>query len=407
MRLERWLRAAATPILTLGMLAGAGGGAPAVERAAPAAIRGEGAPIPRIATLSSYRRSGDRAYWETGRGDPRWTPEEILRLLEANAGYYADMGVWTGLPTGHARHREMGRVVNELQALGRARGVDTSRIAVQWRNDVMAKLQRAPVCDPHCGWEGTLQGHPFDPSFMMTVPRSEHAWAMDHRWGGDPRKDPWGPGNDGLWPRWIDRPGMRAANTPARVAALYGGIQDLDPTLLGRDLAFRVSGVMMDLRNPSYRAWSVEKLVADLRVMGLDPGEPAALLYAYKPGWHTWWGGGRDLRSPCYVPDSHMWSGPTGPCLLPGRAPAGPFERTPYGPGEFEAALNAMLRELRAGLVAAGYESVKIVTVERPKLQRVWRILEPDLRRAPWILGELGDACDRNDASRPGRCPRL
>ena len=45
-----------------------------------------------------------------------------------------------------------------------------------------------------------------------------------------------------------------------------------------------------------------------------------------------------------------------GLCLVPGRATGGPFNRTPYGPGEFESALNAMLREMRAGLVAAGDE---------------------------------------------------
>jgi len=297
--------------------------------------------------------------------------------------------------------------VNEVQALGRARGVDTSRIAVQWRNDMYVKMRDGhPPCGSDCGWEGRMRGHPFDPAWILTVPRSEQRWAVEHRWGGDPRKDPWSEAGRDRWASWVDREAIAAVDTPERVAALYVLVHDTDPSLLHADPAPTVVGVDMDLRLPAYRAWSVQRLLADLRVLGIDPGEAAVVFYAYKPGWHVWYGGGRDPAQPCFVPDAHLWTGPAGTCPLPKRWSEGPFNRTPYGPGEFEASISAMLREMRAGLDGAGYDRVGIVTVERPGFTaRKWSALAPDLRRAPWLLGELGTACDRREPAR-SRCPR-
>jgi len=372
-----------------------------------ASPRAAGARVPRIASVRDYRRSGDDPYWLHG-PKPRWTPREIVQILREDPDYLVDMGIWTERPTGHSTHREVGRVVNEVQALARAAGVDAGRLAFSVRNDVFAKHKPgSPRCGKFCGWEGTMVGAPFDPGWIMTVPRSEQRWAIEHRWGGDERMDPWSPQGRDLWPPWLDRVGMAAANSPTRVGELYGGVHDRNGSRLGRDWTFGVSAIVMDLRQPAYRAWSVKRLIANLHVLGIDPGESAVLIYGYKPGWHTYYGGPRSVRQACFVPGSHMWIGPAGPCSTRLRPVAGPFPRTPYGPGEFETAVNAMLREMRAGLVAAGYPGVKIVTVERPTFDRTWSVLEPDLRRAPWILGELGAACQRLDVARSGPCPLL
>jgi len=368
-------------------------------------LRATGGRVPRVHEVRDYRRSGDRAYWKAGRGEPRWTPEDVVRLLREDRAYVVDMGIWTGRPTGHDDQREVGRVVNEAQALARAAGVDSGRLGFHFRIDVSAKHDpRHGRCGDHCGWSG-IRDDPFDPAWIMTVPRSEHRWALENRWGGDPTKDPWGEDADDQWPSFLDRDAMSVANTAERVGALYGGVSDRDPSPVRRDLHFRVSGLVMDLRNPAFRAWNARRIVADLRVYGIDPGEGAVLLVAYKPGWHAHYTGGPKPQQSCYVPGSHMWMGPAGPCPRRPQPVAGPFHRTAYGPGEFEAAVSAMLRELRAALVAAGNPDVGIVTVERPTFWRKWSMLEPALHRAPWILGELGDACYRRDVGRTGPCP--
>lgn len=359
--------------------------------------------VPRPPVVVDYRRSGQVPYWKApskpGRRR-RWTPEEIVGLLREYPGYFVDMGIWT--------NREVGRVVNEAQALAREQGVDASRLLFHYRNDVFVKMSPGwPSCGRDCGWAGILEeSDPFDPSWVVTVPRSEHRWALEHRWG-DVSKDPFRRDAEHSWPRWIDREAITALNTPERVVALYGAVDDTDPSLAGFDPEFRVSGVVMDLRNPAYRAWSVRRLVANLRLMGIEPGEPAVVLYAYKPGWHAYWDGGRQPGQGCFVPDGRAWTGPAGPCGVPRRWDGGPFHRTTYGPGEFRTALNAMLREMRAGLVAAGHERIRIMTVERPAHGRKWSLLDPDVRSAPWLIGEEGETCDRRDLSErphPVRC---
>ncbi|MBW2313672.1 MAG: hypothetical protein JRH10_05725 [Deltaproteobacteria bacterium] len=360
---------------------------------------------PRIASVRDYRRSGDRPYWVEGE-NRRWRPEDVVQLLREDPGYIVDMGIWTARPVGHPKHREVGRVVNEAQALARAVGVDPGRLAFSARVEVFAKHNPTDsLCGQDCGWEGAMVDAPFDPSWIMTIPRSEQQWAIDHRWDGDARMDPWSRGGQTLWPTFLDRDGMAAANTDTHVGALYGGVRDTNPSSLARDWEFNVSAVLMDLQNPDYRAWSVKRLIANLGYLGIDPGEGAVLIFETKPGWHAYYDGKRQAQQDCFVSGSHMWIGPAGPCDRRIQPVAGPFARTPYGPGEFEAAMSAMFRELRVGLVAAGYPDVYVATVERPTFRVKWSTLAPDLRRAGWIIGELGDACHRLDVKRSGPCP--
>ena len=364
--------------------------------------------------MRDYRRSGNHPYWED-RGRPgrkrRWTPAEVVDLLVQHPEHHIDMGIWNGRPVGHENHREVGRVVNEAQAIARSRGVDTSRLAFHFRPDVFGKhMPGQSACGDACGWNGTMAEPVFDPGFIMKVPRSEHAWSIANRWGNDPRKDPFRPGSDSAaaWPRWMDRQAMTAPNTADEVVALYGAPFDSDPAKLRQDWAFRVSGVVMDLRNPAYRAWSVARLVATLKAMGIDRGESATILFSYKPGWHAYYDGGPAARQSCYVAGGRAWTGPAGPCAGPGRYEGGLFHRTGYGPGEFRDALNDLFREMRAGLVAAGYPDVSVVTTERPNFGgRAWLLLAADVRAAPWLLGELGGTCYRRDATArpdPVRC---
>jgi hypothetical protein len=368
-------------------------------------------PLRTTRSIVDYRNSGDFPYWDPsprpGRRR-RWTPEEILELLESYPDYFLDMGIWTGVPTGGVPHRESGRIVNEVQALGKVRGVDTSRLMVHFRNDVLAKRTKGTwdctICDEKgkcadlCTWEGAMEGAPFDTDWIMKISRTEHQWSVDHIWGGDSSKDPWSPEGADLWPKWIDRAAIAQVNTSMRVAALYGSVRDRDDSAVSIDYAPKVSGALMDLREPEYRAWSIKKLIADLQVMGVDPGESAVIQYTYKPGWHTYYDGPKS-GDRCFVQHSHMWTGPANPCNGI-RPTGGPFARTPYGPGQFEKALNAMLLEMRAGLVAAGLGGVSIMTVERPSFTREkWAILESQIKKAPWLLGDLASSCDRTRLS--------
>ncbi len=366
-----------------------------------------------VRTVVDYRKSGSHPYWEHSASPNRrrrWTPEEIVELLKKYPDYYLDMGIRTGVPTGSPPHREIGRVVNEVQALGRSQGVDTSKLMVHFRSDVFAKRPRGfpdcTVCDQAgrcsdlCTWEGSMQNASFDPKWIVKIPRAEHQWAVDRIWGGDTSKDPWSRSGARLWPAWIDRISIAEANTSTHVAAVYGAVKDRNKSMMGTDYAVAVTGVLLDLRNPGYRTWSIKKLIADLQVMGIDPGEKAALIYAYKPGWHVYYPGS-DSGDRCYVDGSHMWTGPANPCSRI-KPPGGPFARTPYGPGEFEQAVNSMFREMRAALVDAGFADVVLITVERPSFTKEkWSILGPDVRGAPWLAGDLSSSCDRTNLSLP------
>jgi hypothetical protein len=357
-------------------------------------------------TVVDYRRSGFRPYWDTETRQhkrARWTPTQIIELLKAYPKKYVDMGVRNSDPPGSVNLREMGRIVNEVQALATEQGVDAGRLMVHYRSDVLIKKVSGfadctlPDADL-CTWEGDMKGTPFDPSWIMLVPRSEHAWSVTHLWGGDPAKDPWNPAGAHLWQWPVDKAAVEKVNTPTHVAALYGPVKNYG-TAEEPSYAISVATVVMDLRNPKYRAWTTKRLIAHLQSMGVDPGEEVAVQVTYKPGWHTYYDEGKST-DPCFFPGSRMWSGPARYCGLTGRVTGGPFVRTPYGPGEFEDAVNALLWEMRVKLVQSGYPDVKLATVEQPLYKERWVFLTPVTRSQSWLIGDLElPRCDRTDLS--------
>jgi hypothetical protein len=253
----------------------------------------------------------------------------------------------------------------------------------------------------------------FDPAWVKRVPRAVHEATLSRLWIGlrdgvcgspsEPRPcgppaeplDPFHPGNRRSWPSWFDRAALTALVTPKSVPALYGGVGDPRRAPKGSptrwtDPYFRVSTVVMDLADPAYREWRIRYLMYKLRDYGITPGEPACIRLAYKPGWYVHHEEAIHGPSddPCHVPGSGLWTGPAHVCR-DGHAPGGPFVAGLYGPGEYQRAVNAYIRELIAGLSAKGWGGPRIVLTERPGFARkYWSILDPDVREHPAVIGE-------------------
>lgn len=375
--------------------------------------------VKRFKTISNYRRSGDRIHSEPG-GDPRWSPQEIVDLLQAySPEWHVDTGIWTGRPVGHEHHEEVGTIVEAAHGLIDGLSIPAEekqalkgRFVFHYRADVFAKrVEGDPTCDPDCGWGGTMTTPAFDPAWIVTVSKAEHRWAIDGLWGGDPQADPLCgtalyqegvdqcPLNPDIWPSWMDREAIQAVTGPDAAPALYGGVGgDGTPADPYRP---SISGVVLDLRDADYRAWSAQRLVANLAVWGIDPGEPAVVLVATKPGFHTHFAGALG-GGPHPVPDAHTWTGPSHPA---GGHGAATLVRSDYGPGEYEVAMNLLLQDLRAAVEAAGYPDVVFATVERPEYVRKWRDLHPSIRRAPWMRGEHVRSCNETAYPDPPEDP--
>jgi hypothetical protein len=198
----------------------------------------------------------------------------------------------------------------------------------------------------------------------------------------------------------MDRSALLALASPSSLPALYGGLGDgrrgLEFSHFEQDPFFYVSASVMDLGNPSYRAWRIRYLLYKLADYGIAPSDGACLMEAYKPGWYGYYddvarGSSNDT---CSVPGTHLWTGPAHVCS-DGRAPGGPFDSGLYGPGEFEVGLNAYFRELFAALAAAGYTDVRIITTERPSYgPEIWSLLDPDVKASPQLVGEWDTAIE-------------
>jgi hypothetical protein len=148
---------------------------------------------------------------------------------------------------------------------------------------------------------------------------------------------------------WVDR-GFRSRilADPETAPCFYGFRRPLDKRL-------DVTELLADVRNPEYRAWHVAWVRELLAYTGAE-----GVVVAVKTGWHA---------KPMFVarvgPDTR-WDGPLSP--------------TPYGAGEFEAAMGAYLVELAAF-------GIPIVSEERPPGSGgfgAW--YGPDVRAA--LLGE-------------------
>ncbi len=321
-----------------------------------------------------------------------WAVDDVIRIMQAYPGFFFFTGVFSSRPPGNTIWTAMGRHVDELQARALEVGLDRSRVVIDYRPDVFRKHPHGwHECGGDCGWQGRMDGSkgdaPFDTSWIMRVPAALHDQVVDDLWAG---RDSF-QGNNANWPPYVDRSELESLNTAEERVALYGSVALEDPEEL--DGRFVVTAVVMDLRIPEYRTWNVKLLLYKLEDFGISPGEPFTLLLTYKPGWHTWYEG-PDSGDDCYLgtlsngSSVNMWAGPAHVCA-PGKAPGGPFHPTQYGPGEYEAAINAWLTELIETLEAEGHGDFWIYTTESPDYRGIkWLILSPETRKNRRLIGE-------------------
>lgn len=251
----------------------------------------------------------------------------------------------------------------------------------------------------------------FDTNWVMRAPREVHEAALRRFWedrrlcGDTPCRpapyplDPLDPANPRGILGWLDRGAVSALATAASVPALYGwGYDGDDPSPITQYSAlphrwtephFRASGVVMDLRNPAYRAWRVRHAMYRLAEYGLAAGEAGCLAVEAKPGFHAWYDEAAfgPATSTCSAPNTHNWAGPAQICRDT-QSFGGPLHPTQYGPGEYEAAISAYFRELIAALVENGYGDIRVLTVEAPAFRNeLWSTLADDVRRLPQMQG--------------------
>lgn len=271
-------------------------------------------------------------------------------------------------------------------------------------------VERAWNAPPQPGDRYEIRGS-FDTNWVMRAPRAVHEAALRRFWedrricGDTPCRpapfplDPLHPGNPrGILP-WIERGALLALATDATVPVLYGwGYDGSLPAPIAQDTPlphqwtephFRASGVVMDLRDPAYRAWRVRYAMYRLAEYGFAPGESACLAVETKPGFHTWYDeaafGPSDTA--CGARNTNTWFGPAQICRNT-QSIGAPFVPTQYGPGEFEAAVSAYFRELVGALAENGYGDVRIVTIEAPSFRNeLWATLADDVRRLPQMSG--------------------
>lgn len=302
-----------------------------------------------------------------------------------------------------------------------ASGSDTLTVASDWT--------RPPA--PGDAYE--IRGS-FDPRWIQRVPRAVHEAAVREHWTaqrnvcGRPGAarpcppaaeplDPFALASRRAWPDWLDAEAIRALATPATVPALYGPVRDATlPDDEKRESApwtdpfFRVSSVVMDVRDPAYRDWRIRYLMYKLRDYGLAPGEPTCIVLTYKPGWYTYYD--EAARGPsgdvCAIAGSKLWTGPAHVCA-DGSAPGGPLVSGLYGPGEYERSINAYIREMIAKLAERGWTGLRIIMNERPTFTSAkWAILDDDVRRSPAVIGEWQGPIEPKLAElrgRPGGAP--
>jgi hypothetical protein len=271
------------------------------------------------------------------------------------------------------------------------------------------QLDAAWELPPRAGDAYEIRGS-FDPGWAMRVPAATHAASMRRFWGerrtvcGTSRTlpcappaeplDPLAAGNARGWSAEADHAAFVALAAGGRVPALFGAIRDASPEVPHlTDPYPSVDSVVMDLRNPGYRAWRVRSLLYALRDLGVDPGAPACVILRYEPGLHARYDESEGPSThPCALPDTASWQAPLHVCSN-GSYEGGLLDPTAYGPGEFEAGVDALLRELLEVLPRHGYERTRLVTAESASFRgRPWTTLAADLRFDARLVGELDRA---------------
>lgn len=272
------------------------------------------------------------------------------------------------------------------------------------------ELASAWQTPPHAGDAFEIRGS-FDPAWVMRTPAAVHAASMRRFWSeqrnvcGRTRNracappaeplDPFAPGNTRGWRPDVDRSAFAALASPAGLPALFGTIHDADPQVAYlTDPYPSVDSVVMDLRNPAYRAWRIRSLLYTMQDLGVEPGAPACVIVGYEPALHASYdeAGEGPSRHPCAMPGTGSWEAPLHVCS-DATQDGGPLDPTGYGPGEFEAGVSAFLRELLATLPEQGYRDLRVVTAEGEPLRgRPWSTLASDVRFDARVVGELDGA---------------
>lgn len=312
------------------------------------------------------------------RAFPSYTDQQIVDIADLFPDVYIMTAVVDLNPVGHpivsnadcvANPDSVGCRIIDVRALAATQGVVMDKLCITDRSDLVRK---------RVGWElDVIDGVPFNEEWLLEVPGPE----LNHQWGR------WR--NGIVFQDWIDidwvhehepsccHDGTSNACLPSQqCVAQYGW---------GDDVAqhFVNTAVGADLRIDAYQQWSAERLIALIADTGAD-----CVIIGNKPGWWTHYGG-PDSGDECWQPGVDQWKGPTrtfDPCARNG----GLFSPTPYGPGEYEAALNGYFRKLFAELDAAGLADFPVLTIERPAaLNIAWSWIEPDVSANPHLIGEF------------------
>jgi hypothetical protein len=352
-----------------------------------------------------------------------WSTGDVLDLLRLRPDAYLLIGPLAGsYPVGSPLLASVGRRVDRWQAAldaAAANGAPAAaeRLCIDWRPDLVYKhvdgrhgercgsLLGERVCGPEpCSahrdnpctrWHGEMErdwgpSGRFDPAWLL---RSDEAtWRAIIERYYDGQDFCTGSGHE--WGAAIDRAAICAESRPGARIVPYGQV---DPR--ARRLE-RVSGVALDLRLPAARSWNARRLLSQLHAQGIDPGEPGCVLLAYKPG--LWVHSERlGPGSRCPADEANSWSGFETPSNA-ARCWGGGVLPTPYGPGEFERAMNEQLRAVLRLMAApvpatfrnagagASYERIRFLTTERPQTHgRIWWIWEPDLVASGRLVGNM------------------
>lgn len=371
--------------------------------------------MPRAPVLLSFRDD-----WNRGR---EWKPSDVVELLRARPDAFLALGWLSGYSVGSPLYRGLGARVDAWQSAIAAWNsehepdLDAGRLCADWRPDVVWKHADGSEGETSCGtllgedqcapapcyahpdnpcvrWEGRMEADwgetgRFDPAWLARMPSTGWDRLVDRYYEGQDFCD----GRGHVWGDATDRGAICRANTEERKVVLYGRA---DPRR--RRLA-SVSGVALDLRIPAAREWNARRLLSALVDLGFGPGEPGCVILAYKPGFWSFYDGPEKGRR-CPAEGANSWAGfetPENAAACTG----GPLAPTPYGPGEFERAMNEQMRVVFRLLEAPVPDALRDrgrgggrwgrqawITTERPETRgRLWWIWEPDVRAR--LVGEM------------------
>ncbi|UCE86912.1 MAG: hypothetical protein JSU66_04040 [Deltaproteobacteria bacterium] len=307
-----------------------------------------------------------------------YSDSQIVDVFRDFPTFYVQPQVADGFPIGHPALSNLDCVANptsqgcrarDVLALAASQGVTPGTLCVSFRPYAYIKRVDSAV--------DTIDGVPFDRQWLMRVPGDVFESYLA-RWP-----------NGIFYPSHIDGAWVEQDES----ACCHDGIgqnctsADLCVGRYGRgndvEQRFETTFALVDLRIPELRAWMAGKVVAKMA----DTTSSCAAV-AYKPAWLEFYDG-PNIGRECWEEGGNAVQGPTrayDPCASIG----GTLSRTPYGPQEYQDALNAFFAELFVRLDEAGVAAPSVVTVERP-----WPAggngswMDEAVRSSPQLAGEI------------------